>query len=373
MLSRRSLLVSGLAGGLTGCASRTKNAYVGFAFVATRDSGDIAIVDLAAFSLEKKRIKPSGRPVQLIDVPGQDSLLSVSDNGAVEEVSVTETSITRKLKTPLAPESVWLNHDASTIWGLSPDHKTLLAVDRATFSTRAQWALPARARTIAVSPGSPHVAVAYEGSKDIGILRDAGDKQFLISKIDQTPGQLRYLKNGSMLIVTHDQERQLTMVDSASGKIVVALPLPIRPENLCFNSDGGQLFITGEGLDGVVVVYPYQSQVAATLLSGKSPGPMAVSRQPQYLFVTSPSTDTVSVLDVRTQKLAAVIAVGNNPRCIVFTPDSQMALVLNQRSGDMAIIRLGNIVSKRQKTAPLFTMIPVGSAPVAAVVRSVAG
>jgi YVTN family beta-propeller protein len=371
VLSRRSLLVTGLAGGLTGCASRTKNAYVGFAFVATRDSGDIAIVDLAAFSLEKKRIKPSGRPVQLIDVPGQDFLLSVSDNGAVEEVSVTETSITRKLKSPLAPESVWLNHDATTIWGLSPDHKTLLAVDRATFNTRAQWTLPARARTIAVSPGSPHVAVSFEGANDIGILRDSSEKEFLISKIDQTPGQLRYLKNGSMLIVTHDQERQLTMVDSASGKIVVALPLPIRPENLCFNSDGGQLFITGEGLDGVVVVYPYQSQVAATLLSGKSPGPMAVSRQPQYLFVTSPSTDTVSVLDVRTQKLAAVIAVGNNPRCIVFTPDSQMALVLNQRSGDMAIIRLGNIVSKRQKTAPLFTMIPVGSAPVAAVVRSV--
>lgn len=373
MLSRRSLLVSGLAGGLAGCASRTKNAYVGFAFVATRDSGDIAIVDLAAFSLEKKRIKPSGRPVQLIDVPNHDFLLSISDNGTVEELSVSETRITRKLKMNLVPECVWLNHDASTIWGLSTDHKTLVAVDRETMATRSQWALGRRARGIAVSPGSPHVAVAFEGTNEVGILRDLNDKQFLMAGMDQTPGQLRYVKNGSMLIVTHDQERQLTMVDSASGKIVVALPLPIRPENLCFNSDGGQLFITGEGLDGVVVVYPYQSQVAATLLSGKSPGPMAVSSQPQYLFVTSPSTDTVSVLDVRTQKLAAVIAVGNNPRCIVFTPDNQMALVLNQRSGDMAIIRLGNIVSKRQKTAPLFTMIPVGSAPVAAVVRSVAG
>jgi DNA-binding beta-propeller fold protein YncE len=166
----------------------------------------------------------------------------------------------------------------------------------------------------------------------------------------------------------------LTLVDTASGKVMVTLPLPIRPENLCFNADGGQLFITGEGVDGVVVVYPYQSQVATTLLSGKAPGPMAVSVAPQFLFVTSPSTGTVSVLDVRTQKLAAVVAVGADaePRAVVVTPDQSMALVLNRKSGDIAIIRLANIVSKRQKTAPLFTMIPVGSAPVAAVVRSFA-
>jgi DNA-binding beta-propeller fold protein YncE len=69
--------------------------------------------------------------------------------------------------------------------------------------------------------------------------------------------------------------------------------------------------------------------------------------------------------------LAAVVAVGAEPRGVVVTPDSQMALVLNQRSGDIAIIRLANIISKRAKTAPLFTMIPVGSAPVAAVVRSI--
>ena len=357
---------------LAGCGSRTKQAFVGYAFVATRDSGDIAVVDLAAFKLETKRIKSAGRPLQLIDVPNQDFLLSVSDNGIVEEVRVSEAAITRKCKTVFRPWSVWLSHDAKTIWGLTTEGRSLVAIDRESLAERNRWDLGQPATGLAVSPGSAHVGVSFEGINQVGILKDPSEKKVLVAGLESQPAQIRYLNNGSMLIVAHDQERKLTMVDSETGKTVVALPLPIRPQNLCFNTDGGQLFITGEGLDGVVVVYPFQSQVAATLLSGKWPGPMAVSRSPQFLFVTSPRTDTVSVLDVRTQKLAAVVAVGAEPRNVVLTPDNQMALVLNQRSGDVAIIRLANIVSKRQKTAPLFTMIPVGSAPVAAVVRSFA-
>lgn len=339
--------------------------------MATRDSGDIAIVDLAAFKLEKKRIKPSGRPLHLLDVPQTDTLLTICDNGALEEMSFSEARLTRKLSTPLFPYNVWLSHDSATIWALSADQKRLVSIDRATFAVKAEWPLPQKSTSIAVSPGSTHVAVAFEGTNEVALLAGPDQKTFTMAKLDQTPAQLRFLNNGSMLIVTHLESRQLTMVDSTSGKVVVALPLPIRPENLCFNADGGQLFITGEGLDGVVVVYPFQSQVAATLLSGKSPGPMATSSQPQFLFVTSPSTSTVSVLDIRTQKLAAVVAVGTDPRTIALTPDNSMALVLNQRSGDIAIIRLANIVSKRHKTAPLFTMIPVGSAPVAAVIRTI--
>jgi hypothetical protein len=37
----------------------------------------------------------------------------------------------------------------------------------------------------------------------------------------------------------------------------------------------------------------------------------------------------------------------------------------------MAVIRIAAIAAKRTKSAPLFTMIPVGSKPVCAVVRGV--
>jgi len=52
----------------------------------------------------------------------------------------------------------------------------------------------------------------------------------------------------------------------------------------------------------------------------------------------------------------------------VVTPDQEYALVLNRASADMAVIRISAITVGRAKSAPLFTMIPVGSRPVDAVV-----
>ena len=80
------------------------------------------------------------------------------------------------------------------------------------------------------------------------------------------------------------------------------------------------------------------------------------------------------MLDVETGKLVALVQVGREPRQIVITPDNEYALVLNEKSGDMAVIRIfslgGNQVGgdrvKRYKSAPLFTMIPVGERPVSA-------
>jgi hypothetical protein len=53
------------------------------------------------------------------------------------------------------------------------------------------------------------------------------------------------------------------------------------------------------------------------------------------------------------------------------TPNAEYALVLNRRSGDMAVLHIPTISRGRARSAPLFTMIPVGSQPVSAVIRGV--
>jgi hypothetical protein len=46
------------------------------------------------------------------------------------------------------------------------------------------------------------------------------------------------------------------------------------------------------------------------------------------------------------------------------TPDQQYALVLHGGSGDLGVIRIASITARRAKSAPLFTMIPIGERPV---------
>jgi YVTN family beta-propeller protein len=169
------------------------------------------------------------------------------------------------------------------------------------------------------------------------------------------------------------ESRLLSVYDTATRKVITRLPLSVKPENFCFRGDGGQLFITGEGMDAVVVVYPHKMpQVAETVLAGHAPGPMAVSYgDPDLLFVTNPQSGNVTVLDVRSRRVISVISVGAEPGFVTVTPDNQYALVLNRRSGDMSVIRIAAITPKRNKFTPLFTMVPVGSRPVSAAVRAV--
>jgi DNA-binding beta-propeller fold protein YncE len=181
---------------------------------------------------------------------------------------------------------------------------------------------------------------------------------------------IRFRRDGRVALTTSPAARLLTVVDAASRRIMAELPLPLEPAHLCLSPDGGQMFLTGPGRDAVVIVYPYRTEVALTSLSGRMPGQMACSQRPLYLFVSNPSASSISIFDIDTQKVVAVTGVGAEPGSIVLTPDEQYALVLNQGSGDVAVIRLDAIRGNHGRRAPLFTMIPVGGRPVAALVRA---
>jgi YVTN family beta-propeller protein len=187
---------------------------------------------------------------------------------------------------------------------------------------------------------------------------------------------VRFRADGKQLIAADLSGRRLSIFEVARRKLMVNLPLAVRPDQLCFSADGGQLFVTGDGMDGVVVVYPYYTpQVAETVLAGHIPGAMAASAGPDdgYLFVANATSGDVSILDIRTRKLLAVTPVGTHPAFVTITPDDQYALVLNQASGDMAVIRISNITrtvneQRRWKKGALFMLIPVGSKPVSAAI-----
>jgi DNA-binding beta-propeller fold protein YncE len=186
---------------------------------------------------------------------------------------------------------------------------------------------------------------------------------------------VRLQSNGKQLVAAHQDEKMLSFYAVPSGEVVTRLPLAINPKNLCFKQDGGQLFITGDGMDAVVIVYPYRTEVRETVLAGHMPGVMAAVTTDDFdfLLVANPSSGDVTIMNVATTplKVVGIAPVGKGPGFIVITPDNQYALVLNQESGDMAVIRLKNVAQNRAKKAPLFTMIPVGSKPVSAVVRVV--
>ncbi len=285
------------------------------------------------------------------------------------EIETSHLRVGRRTTVGGAAASLQLAPDEKTLYVLARDPHSLCAIS--TESMKLDWRIPLAddAVELAVSPDGLRAAVSSGSGVRLVDLRarklgdSLGQGEF---------GAVRFLSDGKTLVAANLGERTLSLYDVASSRLITHLPLGIRPDNLCFNRDGGQLFVTGEGKDAVVIVYPYHTpEVGETLLAGHAPGAMAASDT--LLFIASPESGQVTVLNIANRRVIGVVQVGNDPGFVAVTPGDQYALVLNRASGDMAVLSVRTIAANanRYKSAALLTVIPVGSRPVSAAVQAV--
>jgi YVTN family beta-propeller protein len=395
MVTRRTLVFGGCGAGiagalspLTGCGGHKRaTGFSGYAFIANQEGGAIAAVDLQVFAVAR-HIRVDGSPTAVLASSKTARVYALTpENGAIHEIRTDSLTFSRKLQVAgtalemrLAPEG-----DALYILCQRPRQLVCIKLD----PMQVAWTLPLTddPADFDVSPDGNTVAVSSTADRSITFIDAAKRRAYPPLRTSGDIGLVRFQpshgdaaraqKDSEQLIAANTSERMLSIFHVPSRRLMVNLPLAVRPDHLCFNSNGGQLFVTGEGMDGVVVVYPYYTpQIGKTVLAGHSPGAMAASTSPGYLFVANPKSADVSILDIETSKVLAVTPVGTEPSCIAITPDDQYALVLNQASGDMAVIRIPNVMraaseQRRWKKGPLFMLIPVGSKPVSAAVFSI--
>jgi YVTN family beta-propeller protein len=364
------LLAGGVAFAL-GCRPKRGAGFPGYAFVANQEGQAIAVVDLTAFAVAR-HIPLGASPTEVIAHPTLASIFALTPRtGAVHEIDAGALTRRRGRVCCGAAVTMRLAADARSLWVLAREPRQLIRLGAESLEVEARLPLGAEPRDLDLTRDGARAAVSFGPEGSLAILDLKARQTERVVRAGQALGAARFQSNGRNLLAANLGGRLLTILDAASGRVVTHLPLAVRPDNLCFKSDGGQLFITGEGMDAVVVVYPYQTEVAETVLAGHAPGVMAASAAPDYLFVANPRSNRVTILDLETHKVIAAAPAGAEPGHIAITPDNQYALVLNRGSGDMAVIRIAAVAARRSKSAPLFTMIPVGSKPVAAAVRGV--
>jgi hypothetical protein len=366
VISRRALFAAGVA--LAGCRRKRSTGFPGYAFVANEEGQAIAAVDLTAFAVIR-HIHLDGKPSDVVASPSVTSVYALTpQTGTVHEIPMDRLQVRRKAQRGASAISMRLEARSLLVLYNSPRKLSALALD----SLQPSWevALPGEPMDFDVAPEAESIAVSFgrEGSIALIDTRTRG-----IRKIDTSSemGIVRFQSDGRALIAADVGRRMLLIYDVPSARLITRLPLSVRPDNFCFNDDGGQLFVTGDGLDAVVVVYPYHTpQVAETVLAGRGPAAMAASNtKPPYLFIANPPSGEVTIMNITTRRVLAIAAVGAEPAYVAITPDQQYALVLNRKSGDMGVLRIHTNMANRQKTAALFTMIPVGSKPVSAAIR----
>jgi DNA-binding beta-propeller fold protein YncE len=307
----------------------------------------------------------------LLAHPRQPQVFALAaEAGAVYRIDVASLAVAQRARAGNHAVSMQLSPGGDSLWVLYRDPAALVELTLDTLEVRRRIRLTDTPDDFDVSPDH-RVAVASSAG---GAVLIASLDRAVIERtvpLGASPSIVRFQQKGAQIVAGSRSDRTLIMVDVASGRVIVRLPIPIQPQHFCFSSDEGQLFVTGEGKDAVVIAYPYQTEIGETILAGRTPAGMAVARWAggdEVLLVANPETNSVTVLDIPYRKLAAVVQVGQEPREILITPDNQYALVLNQKSGDLAVIRIAALAARRFKSAPLFTLVPVGEKPVSAAV-----
>jgi YVTN family beta-propeller protein len=353
------------------CQRRKGTGFRGFAFVANAEGNAVAAVDLQAFVVVKHLML--GASPNLMAAHGYKPLAFALTprNGQLHRISVADLSVDAVRSFTRSATTMRVTQQGDAVWLLSAAERKLLRVNLETLTLESMIGIPEDATGLELSPETPHALLNLGNEGRLAVVNLETRRVAYETRVGTRRAPAQFLKSGALILAADSLERLMVVIDRESGRRIAELPLAITPERFCFKQDGGQLFVTGAGADAVAVVYPFQTQVAGTILAGHAPGNMAASRAPDLLFVANPESGTVTVVDIRTQKAKAVVPVGKRPEAIAITPDNNFALVLNRDSGDMAVIRVDAMAGRRTKAAPLFTMIPVGSGPVSAVVVQV--
>jgi DNA-binding beta-propeller fold protein YncE len=371
MISRRALLAGSLAAA-AGCARRKATGYQGYCLVANQGGKTLGVVDLNSFQL-RKEIPLDAAPSAVVADPARPRAFALApETGAVYEVDAVALRVTRRIQVGNSALGMHLAAKPDAVWVLARDPSALVEIPLD--SARAGRRIPVPAADIFAVDKQGHAAVANWREHSIALVSLSERKVGRTVVTPAEPSLLHYRWDGETLLTGNRPERSITILDVATGKTVVRLPLALAPRNFCSNADDW-LFVSGDGMDAVVVVFPSHNEIWQTALAGKAPGAMAATEgKPKYLLATNPESGTVTALDMMTQNLAAVVGVGREPGFILVTPDQQFALVLNRQSGDMAVIRLLSLNVERNqrvlkyRSASLFDMVAVGQDPVSAAV-----
>jgi YVTN family beta-propeller protein len=369
MTNRRAFLA--MVAPAMACRRRLAEGYPGYAFVANEGGRSVAVVDLNTFSVSKE-IGIDGYPTAVLSHWRRPAVYVLTpESGVAHEIDPVSLTVRRKTRVAASAISLRLSPDGESLWVLSREGRTLTQLGVDSFQPGGRIRLPGAPGDFDLTGERAAISFPESGTFAIAGLRSARvERVFSAGPNVQT---IRFHDKGRQIWCGNRGDRTVTRFDTEKSRVVAHLPIAVEPENFCFKPDGGELYVTGAGMDAVVVIQPYQTEVYETRLVGRSPGAMALSSAPDYLFVANAGAGNVTVMDIVTGKVFAVVTVGAVPRLIAVTPDNQYAMTLNSGSGDMAVIRIAAVSNRnRSRTTPipLFTMIPVGAKPVSVAIRA---
>jgi PQQ-dependent catabolism-associated beta-propeller protein len=126
--------------------------------------------------------------------------------------------------------------------------------------------------------------------------------------------------------------------DVAQNKVVRMLKAGSDPENFDVSKDGSQLYISNEDEEAVSIVDVASGTVVKSAKVGAQPEGVKVTPDGKLVWVTSEETGTIAVLDPVAGRILKTFKVGHRPRSVAFLPDGSKAYVNAENDGTVVLV-----------------------------------
>jgi YVTN family beta-propeller protein len=232
---------------------------------------------------------------------------------------------------------------------VSPDGNTLVVTNRAAGSVSV-----ADAKTLAVRA----VFRGCPGASDAVILPDSS-KAFAACTGGHQVMAIRLRREASPIAEDH-QDRLLDLLDVGP-----------TPTHLAMKPDGGEIFVENFGGDTISEIATNADDVGGAYVVGANPEGGVVTADNSTLWVSNYGSNTVTAYSIDDGTRINSVQVGDGPGPLVLTDSGFLLLAVDEKSGDMSVLRTISYTPKGEPVAgSLFTVMAAGKNPNAIAVKS---
>jgi YVTN family beta-propeller protein len=214
-----------------------------------------------------------------------------------------------------------------------------------------------------VTPDGKSVLVLNHRDATLGIHDAATLALRSMVGIVKQPERVVVLPDNSIAFVLSRTEHRLSVVDLRRSVLVTNLELDGNPSDMLLKPDGGELYVISPEAHGLQVINTRTHEVGDYMVLGSAPTRGVLSADGNTLYVSDSAAGHIIPVDISNRRVIRdpgtgkefPIQAGQSPGVMRFDPDENLLIVVNQGSGDVAVIRV--------RTNSMLTMIPVGNPP----------
>ena len=330
-----------------------------YAYVSTAD-GSLTVVDLAKLQAIAKI--PVGPNISdLREHTTRNEIWGVSSTGGY--VFVLDTSSNQLTRIPVGPLPYSLDFSPSgdRIYTTTSASDQLVAIDTASrqvYGRAHTNAEPVQAR---LTPDAKNIVVINRRANMLSI-HDARTLQLLDSiPVIPQPDEVVITPDSTLAFVMSRTQKRLSVVDLVRATLLTNLELAGTPTQMLLKPDGGEIYVISPDAHGLQAINTWTHEMGDSMLLGSAPATAIITSDESEMYVADRAASRIIPVDIYNRRLLGrPIAVGSAPSHMRFSPTdagakSPMLLVVDESSGDLAVIRTRN--------DSLITLIPVANHP----------